>query len=230
MAWQPPKGMDEYLKATELCDCNNVELQRTAKEIVKDTQTPKEAALKIFYCVRDQIKFGMDYADVKASQTLKKGLGYCFTKPNLQIALLRAVRIPARCHYVHLPKELLKDMAPGFAYRRMPAAIGHAWCECYLSAKWIACEALFDEPFYEARLRTGSLTKEKTPTIDWDGETDLILPKLSVAKDVGTFPSLDDLLKEAGKGGEGTPPRRGFFGWFVCFLANRRLNKIRKGS
>lgn len=228
MAWQPPEGMDEYLKPTKLCDCDNVKLKEKAQEIIKSAETPKEAALKIFYFVRDQTRFGMDYADVKAAHTLKKGTGYCFTKPNLQIALLRAVGIPARLHYVHLPKELLKDIAPGFAYDRIPMVIGHPWCECYLSEKWIACEALLDEAFYKARLKTGSLTKEEIPTIDWDGETNLILFKLSIAKDVGTFPSLDDLLIEAGKGGEGTAPRNRFFGWFVCFLANRRLNEIRK--
>lgn len=150
MAWQKPEGMDEYLKPTKLCDCDDVMLREKANEIINGAQTPKEAALKIFRFVRDQIRFGMDYADVKASHTLTKGIGYCFTKPNLQIALLRSVGIPGRCHYVHLPKELLKDMAPRFAYRRMPAVIGHPWCECYLSGKWIACEALVDKPFYEA--------------------------------------------------------------------------------
>ena len=218
--------MDEYLKPTELCDCDNVELQRKAKEIIKDAANPKEAAVKIFYFVRDQILFGLDYPNAKASHTLKKGIGFCFNKPNLQIALLRAVRIAARCHYVHLPKEVLKAINP--RVDKLPTAtIGHPWCECYLSGEWVACEALFDEALYKA------FPKEQVPsTIDWDGQNNLILTKPLIAEDVGTFPSLDEMLEfvaKEEKGKVGMPPEPPkILGWFVFFLANRHINKIRK--
>ncbi len=227
MAWQAPKGMDEYLKPTKLCDCDNAKLKEKAKEIIKGAKTPKEAALKIFYFVREEIAFGMDYPNTKASQTLKKGIGFCYTKTNLQIALLRAVGIPARCHYAHLHKDVLKGIAPRFVYARIPF-VTHLWCECYLAEKWIACEALLDEALYKAQLRTGSLTKEETPTIDWDGEANLILCKPSIAKDVGIFPSVDDVLMEARRRREPTPPSNKLFGWFVSFLTNRRINETRK--
>ena len=227
MSWQPPKGMDEYLKPTELCDCDNVELQQKAKEIIKGAETPKEAALRIFYFVREEIPFSMDYADAKASRTLKKGTGFCFTKTNLHIALLRAIGIPARCHYAHLNKELLKDIAPRFMYNRMPF-ITHPWPECYLSEKWIACEALQDEEFYKACLRMGNITKEEVPPIDWNGETNLICSKPWIIKDVGTFPSIDDVLIEGRRIGEPLPPTNKLFGWFGLFLINRRINEIRK--
>ena len=67
MAWQPPEGMDEYLKPTKLCDHDNDELQRKAERIIKGAEIPKEAALRIFCFVRDEIRFGMDYPDAKAS-------------------------------------------------------------------------------------------------------------------------------------------------------------------
>lgn len=229
MAWQKPEGMDEYLMPTKLCDCDNVKLREKAKEIVKGAETPKEAALKIFYFVREQIPFGMDYPDAKASHTLKKGIGFCFTKTNFQIALLRAVRIPARCHYVHLPKELVEDIAPRFMYDRMAMVIGHSWCECYLSETWIDCEGLIDEALYKTRLRIGSFTKDQIPIIDWDGETNLILFKPWIVKDVGIFPSLDDVLTEARNRRDPLPPSNRLFGWFVFFLMNRRMNEIRKG-
>jgi len=227
MSWQPQKGMDEYLKPTELCDCDNVELQQKAKEIIKGSETPKEAALRIFYFVREEIPFSMDYADAKASRTLKKGTGFCFTKTNLHIALLRAIGIPARCHYVHLNKELLKDIAPRFMYNRMPF-ITHPWPECYLSEKWIACEELLDEEFYKAGLRMGNITKEEIPPIDWKGETNLIWSNPWIIKDVGTFPSIDDVLIEGQRRGEPLPPTNKLFGWFGLFLINRRINEIRK--
>jgi len=228
MAWQKPEGMGEYLKATKLCDCDNVKLKEKAKEIIKGAETPKEAALKIFYFVRDDILFGVDYPDVKASQTLEKGRGFCLTKTNLQIALLRAVGIPARCHYVHVSRESHKKTTPRFFYNRLPMVTSHTWCECYLSGEWIVCEALLDKAYYEGTLRKGIHTKEEFPTIDWDGETNLILAKPWIVKDVGTFPSWDDAMIKAKEEGTGLPPSNRLFGWFIFFLGNRRTNDIRK--
>ena len=227
MSWQPPEGMDEYLKPTELCDCDNAMLKEKADEIVKGVETPKEAALKIFYFMREEIPFGMDYATTKASGTLKRRKGFCFTKTNLQIALLRAVGIPARCHYSHISREQIKGIAPGFFYNKIPF-LTHPWPECYLFNRWIACEALLDEVLYKSSLSAGAMTKEQVPTIDWDGETDLVLYKHSMIKDIGRFPSIDDLWITARKRKEPLPPDNIIPGWFVIFFMNRRIKEIRK--
>jgi hypothetical protein len=60
MAWQPPEGMDEYLKSTELCDSDNQEIREKARELIKDAKTPKEASVRIFFlCKRsDNIFLG----------------------------------------------------------------------------------------------------------------------------------------------------------------------------
>lgn len=228
MVWQKPEGMDKYLQATKLCDCDNVRLKDKAAEIINGAEAPKEAALKIFYFVRDDIAFGMNYADEKASGTLKKGVGFCISKTNVQIALLRAVGIPARCHYALVPKERNRPIIPGFMYDRMPMALAHSWCECYLSEQWIACEALLDKAFYTGCLGTGVFTKDEMPTIDWDGETDLILSKPWILEAVGTFPSWDDAMMEVGKRGEAMPPSNKLFGWLIFSIINRRINYIRK--
>ena len=79
--WDPPEGMDKYLKPTVMCDCDNPEIVDKAKEIIKDAETPKEAALKIFYFMRDEIPYGVDMLyPVKASETLKIKYGVCATK------------------------------------------------------------------------------------------------------------------------------------------------------
>jgi hypothetical protein len=229
MTWQSPEGMDEYLRPTKLCDCDDAKLMEKAKEIIKGAETPKEAALKVFYFTRDKIYFGLDYPDTKASHTLKKRVGFCVTKTNVQIGLLRAVGVPARCHYVLLSKESLK-FTPSFMYNNLQTAIVHPWPECYLSGNWVACEALWDEAFYKAAVREGFFTKEQMPTIDWDGESDLISIKSYIVKDVDTFPSWDDAMMEAQKRGEADtlPPTNRLYGWFLFFLANRRIKEIRK--
>jgi len=231
MSWQAPEGMDEYLKPTELCDCNNVELQSKTKDIITGAETPKEAALKLFSFVRDGIPWSLDHCDTKASATLKKGWGDCANKTNLQVALLRAVVIPARYHQGKIKREWMKGVVSEFMYNRIPEIIWfHPWCECYLAEKWIACDSIFDKPLFEAMLKAGLVTEKQIPTIDWDGDSDLIVMKPWRTEDVGSFPSLDDVFRKAEK--EIKRPRvpATLCGWFFMFLSNRHTDRLRKGK
>lgn len=228
MSWQSPEGMKDYLKPTKLCDCENEKLKGKAKEIIKGADTPKEAALKIFHFTREEILFGQDYPDVKASHTLEKGIGTCHSKTNMQIGLLRAVGIPARCHYVHLPKELLKPFTPGFIYNKIPTPQVHPWCECFLDGNWLSCEALFDERFYAVFFQDRMFTKDQIPNIDWNGDTDLVLFTPFFVKDLGTLPAWDDVIIDVLKEGVKLPPTNRLFGWFIFFLMNRRISKLRE--
>jgi transglutaminase-like putative cysteine protease len=112
MFFQVTPGMDEYLEPTELCDCSNPIIVNKSNELVGGSSTPKEAALKIFQFVKDEIPFKANRADERASETLQIGSGFCVTKSNLHVALLRAIGIPARYHHVHLRKEILIDGYP----------------------------------------------------------------------------------------------------------------------
>ena len=205
MNLQSMKGMEDYLKPTEFCDCNNQEIIAKAKELTKNDKTPKEAALNIFHFVRDQIIF-MAVECSKASETLKKGHGDCGTKTNLQVALLRAVNIPARYHLASLTKECLKGIVSESAYKFIPDVItDHPWCECYLSEKWISCDTLLDKALTKGIYKKGIHTKEEIPTIDWDGENDLNTMTTWMIEDKGTSPSLDDLFLEDQKEFEKIP-------------------------
>lgn len=200
MALQPPEGMDKYLKPTEFCDSDNKEIKAKARELVKDAATQREAALSIFHFVRDSVKFALDFTDFRASHALKTRLGFCIHKPNLQIALLRAVKVPARSHRVGVKKESLQGVVPDLLYKAMPDAFNHhVWCECHLSGKWISCEALFDKELLEGMREKRVTVASQIPTIDWDGENDLIVVKPWVVKDFGTFDSLDDFWRETAK-------------------------------
>lgn len=229
MAWQPPKGMDEYLKPTELCDSDNARLQSKAKEIVKDAETPKDASLKVFYFVRDEIPWMSGAHDVRASSVVKRKKGHCCNKTNLQVALLRAVSIPARYHQKKVKREWFKGVSPSFLYNRHPEIIPFcSYCECYLSERWVACDSVLDKPLYEAMLRAGLVTEKQIPTIDWDGERDLVVRTPWITENVGTFASFDSVLREAKK--ESFRPRipARLFGWFVVLLSNQHIDKIRK--
>lgn len=122
--------MDKFVKPTQFCDCDNKEIIAKAEELTKNDESPKSAALSIFYFVRDQIPF-MGGPVVKASETLKIRNGFCITKSNLQVASLRAVNIPARYHIAHLRKEILVGVIPGIESDDFYDIITyHLWCEC----------------------------------------------------------------------------------------------------
>lgn len=192
--------MDNYLRPTELCDSDNEEIVRKADEIAGSVSTQKQKAVGLFYFVRDEILFALDNFEVKASQTLRKGRGHCVNKVNLQVALLRAAGIPARYHQGVVTKDCLKGIVAGFIHRATPDRIWyHPWCECYLSNKWIACDAIFDLRLYEGVLTRRLVSKNQIPTIDWDGENDLNVVNAWLVEDVGIFDSFDAVLKKGQK-------------------------------
>lgn len=223
MIWQPPEGMDEYLKPTELCDCDNPEIREKAKGIIAVAKTPREAAIDIFYFVRDQILFGYNH-NTKASETLRSRIGYCATKANLQVAPLRSSGIPARYHQAVLAKSCLKGIIPAFGYMLTPERLEyHPWCECCLSDKWIACDTLYDKRLYDAARKKSIISKEQIPTIDWDGENDLNTRVAWILEDRGTFPSFEDIFRKNQK--ETFPVK--IFTEEALFISNRYTNQIR---
>jgi len=224
MPWRRPEGMDEYLKPTKLCDCDNEKIKKKAQELIKDVATPKEAAINVFYFVRDEVAYGLDFVDVKASHTLGTRLGDCILKSKLQIALLRAVGIPARYRRVGIRKELIQGIFSDLVYRTIPEVVEyHPYCECHLSGKWVACEALFDKGLFRAMVGKGFPAASQSPTIDWDGENDLIVVAPWVVKDFGSFDSLDDLWIETAKR---SGPR--ILQRVAMYFSNSHTNKIRQ--
>jgi transglutaminase-like putative cysteine protease len=221
--------MQEYLKSTELCDCENSRVKEVASEIIVGADTPREASKRVFRFVRDTIPFNATLDIYRtASRTLQRHVvDYC-SKTNVQVALLRAAGVPARYRLVRVEKEVLRAFIPRFLYDRLPSPVGHFWCESYLSGNWVACETLFDRPLYQGMLSRGLVAREQIPSIDWDGESDLVLLRPWIVKDVGPFGSYDELVALAQE--EGMPPKIlcQLFDWLPAFFSHRRTEGIRR--
>jgi len=99
----------------------------------------------------------------------------------------------------------------------------HPWCECYLSGKWVSCQALFDKGLLEGMVQRGFAAASQIPTIDWNGENDLIVVKPWVVEDFGAFDSLDDSWIETAKQ---FVPR--IFQCIAMCLSNRHTNSLRE--
>ena len=197
MKFERLENEEKYREPTEFCDCDHPDIVAKAKELTQYDANTKTMALSIFRFVRDQIKFMMcDF--VPASETLRRGIGDCGNKTNLQIALLRVVGIPARFHIASIKKECIKGIVSDILYEQSPDIIPfHPWCECYLSRKWISCDTLLDKALIEGIYARGIFTIDEIPTIEWDGENDLNTMTRWMWKDIGIFPSLDELYLES---------------------------------
>jgi len=198
--------MEPYLAITPLCDHDHPAIRQRVAAITAGADTPREKARRIFYDLRDTIRFSLAYSRSTASQTLKRGYGECGSKSNLHVAMLRAAGIPARLRWVKAKSAVLHHLVAGFVYRGMPATASHFWPECYLEGRWLSCEALLDRPLYEGMLAAGLITRAQIPSIDWDGQTDLVLLRPWITEYLGTLPSLDEALARLQASDEGMPP------------------------
>jgi transglutaminase-like putative cysteine protease len=220
---------DKYLEPSLMSDCDNAKLKRTATELVQGIGTPLAAALQVFKYVRDEIAFNATLdIYLKASEALEREtIDYC-NKINIHVSLLRAIGVPARYHTVRVKKDVLEHIVPGFLYSRLPSPVGHFWCECYVSGRWVACEALYDKPFYEGMLKAGWVTKAQIPTINWNGKSDLQLMKYWIMEDSRTYSHYEEIVNLARE--EGMPPKMfcKALEWLPVFFSNRRTEKVRK--
>jgi len=196
----------QYLISTAMCDYGHPLVQETTRRVVAGAQTKREMATRIFDFARDTIRFSMAFSKSKASQILRLGYGECITKTNVQVALLRAVGIPARMRWVMAQTKVLNGLVAGVVLRSMPPEASHFWTECHLAGQWISCEALLDKPLYEGMLKQGLITKDQIPTIDWDGETDLVILKPWITSDRGYVASADEAHRAYQNNDEGAPP------------------------
>jgi hypothetical protein len=230
MATESSIPISDCLLPSELCDSGNENILKIALRLSRNSQNQADIALRIFSYVRDNIKFNATLdIFLKASEAVKrKTIDYC-NKINIHIALLRAIGIPARYHFIRAEKEILRHLVPKFLYAQLPRHIGHFWCECCLEGKWIACEALFDKPFYQGMLKAGWIDHDRIPGIDWDGEHDLVLLRKWIVQDGKIYSRYDDLAGLAQK--EGMPPKIfcKLMEWLPAYFSSRQTDAIREG-
>lgn len=177
------KGIKDFLRPSELCDSDNLLVKSTAEEITKNARIPKEAAIEIFYFVRDKIQLAFVDPTKTASDTLRLAKGSCLTKATLQVALLRAIGIPARFRVMEFkgndPDEW-EGILPSFAVSRMPNQFPHYLAEVYINGEWIMADATFDK----------SLIADIE---DWNGEDDVCsIQDKAILADIGAFAFIEE--------------------------------------
>ena len=167
------EDMSIYLQPTEFFDFDKKGVYEKAHEITKGITFEKEKAIKLFYWVRNEIKYNMmTYnpkikANFKASTTLRRGDGFCVSKSILLSSFARAVGIPARIHLVDLINHKISQKVIDFMGTNV--MYYHGYSEFYLNNKWIKLTPSFD---------TNTAIKGRfLPMVEFDGEHNAIFPK-----------------------------------------------------
>ncbi|MEM9488822.1 MAG: transglutaminase-like domain-containing protein [Myxococcota bacterium] len=177
------------------------QLLTTALQIVSGCRTERERAVAIHDFVRDRVRFGFTRHFDLASpdQTLTAGLGHCNPQAQLFVALLGAVDISARLHFVTIDNRILDGCFP--PGRGPGDRLSHAFSEVRLGGRWVRTDSYIADPQLAAAARPRLRAAGKTMghgvhvhgTGQWDGRSDAFSqfadPAMALA-DHGTFSSV----------------------------------------
>lgn len=139
-----------------LSDFSHPIVENKAAELTLGRVTLLEKIESIFHFVRDEIRFGFTpkWDEVKASEIMGYGLGYCNTKATLFLALCQASGIPARVHFGLIDIRILRGILPSFAFPLMPKVGGHSWIEVQLESQWKSIDSYInDKTFYKRAVK-----------------------------------------------------------------------------
>jgi len=184
--------MGIYLQATDTIDSDNQRITEVAGNLTAGCSTDVEKAVKLFYFVRDSIRYNIFMIsvfkeDFTASRVLKWQKGYCVQKAVLLAALGRASGIPSRLVFA----KIKNHRVPEHIVRQLKINIfpRHGYNQLFLNGKWVSAAATFDKDLCD---------KNGLPTVEFDGETDAVLPETELKgrpyiEYIEKFPPKDDL-------------------------------------
>ncbi len=139
----------------QLSDSEHPTITNLVSRLTYGNKTRSEVVESLFVYVRDQVRFGFPrvWDEVKASETIYYGVGYCNTKATLMVALCRAAGIPARLHFGLIDIRIMRGILPRIVFPFLPKVGGHSWTEVQLNDDWKPIDSYInDKPFYQNAL------------------------------------------------------------------------------
>jgi transglutaminase-like putative cysteine protease len=177
--------MNAFIQPTPTIESDHPAIVACAERITDGCTNDRERIVKLFYFVRDSIKYNLfmisaHIEDFRASSILEWGRGYCVQKAVLLAALSRAAGIPCRLAYAkirnhHAPEHIVKMIGTNVFPR-------HGYNQFYCGGRWINVTAAFDRELCE---------KNGLPAVEFDGLRDAFLPE----KDLEGAPYIEYLEK-----------------------------------
>lgn len=191
----PPDAV-RALRPTRFVDSDHPDVVARSHEIVGDAASDAEKATRLFYAVRDGIRYdpyaiALDPVDYKASAVLHQPRSWCVPKSVLLAALARAVGVPARLGFAdvrnHLQSETLRERMGTDLF------MFHGFTELFVGGRWLKATSAFNRELCE---RAG------VKPLEFDGTADAVFHEftpdgrrnMEYVRDRGTY---DDLPLDA---------------------------------
>lgn len=138
---------ETYLTPTYFIDCDSKTINEFADDVCSGEKDPVKQAVKLYYAVRDGIKYDpysleISRSSMKASTILERKFGYCVAKALVLVALTRSVQIPARLGLADVRNHLNSKRL--MAMMETDLFIYHGFAELYLNDKWVKATPAFD--------------------------------------------------------------------------------------
>jgi transglutaminase-like putative cysteine protease len=157
-----------YLRPTPFIDSDSPAVIAYAQSASGDASTDVEMGVKLYYAVRDPIRYDpyvidLDPKAYKASAVLSAQVGFCIQKAILLAAVARAVGIPSRLGYAdvrnHLTTKRLRQLmgTDVFAF--------HGYTELFLDSQWVKATPAFNRSLCE---------RFNVRPLEFDGKSDSI--------------------------------------------------------
>ena len=136
-----------YLQESRFINSNHHDITSKVLEIIDSNGTAVENAIRLYYWVRDEIRYNPYILDPApeaflASTTLAAGEGWCVTKAILLAALCRAAGIPTRVGYAdvrnHLSTQRLRDTMQTDVF------YFHGYTSIFLEDNWVKATPAFN--------------------------------------------------------------------------------------
>jgi transglutaminase-like putative cysteine protease len=162
---------EEYLRPTPLIDCYHPSIREKAGGLTAGTDVIPEKAKRLFYFVRDSIKYN-PYAGKNSpesyitSRVLSQGEGYCVQKAGLLCSLARAIGIPSRLGFADIRNHIVPEKLANII--KTDIFTFHGYTEFFIEAKWVKATPAFDINMCE---------KNHIIPVEFDGKNDAVFHK-----------------------------------------------------
>ena len=167
--------LDRYLAPTPFIESEHPAGGAFARETTADVTDPVDAAVRLFYAVRDRIRYdpysaSMEPDVFRAGTVLAEGTTFCVPKAILLTAAGRAVGIPSRLRFADVRNHLASKRL--LALMRTDVFCWHGYSEFLLEDRWVKATPTFNLTLCE---RFG------VKPLDFDGRHDAIFHPLDRA-------------------------------------------------
>ncbi len=158
----------EFLQPTAIIDYHHPVVAEFSHKHTQGVLDPKERAIKLYYAVRDGIRYDpyaidLSIAGMRASTTLNNGYGWCVPKAALLAACWRCIGLPAKLGYADVKNHL--STARLRAIMKTDIFCWHGYTSIQLDHKWVKATPAFNIELCE---------RFHLIPLDFDGNSDSI--------------------------------------------------------